>query len=329
MSAPVRPDAASPRFPPSQDDSLRVAISARLNDTDPQAFAQAIGRSFADYGFAIIADHGIVQTDIQAVSDDMRAFFALPYELKLKYRIKNGGGQRGYTPFGIEAAKGARLSDLKEFWHVGRDLPEDHRLYPASPKNIDVTELPGFHARATTLFRALDKLGVQILRAIALYLALAPDYFDDKVRDGNSILRLLHYPPLDAPSDAVRAEAHEDINVITLLLGAEEAGLQLLDRAGLWRAINPPPGCVVINIGDMLQRLTNNVLPSTTHRVVNPAPERMHLPRYSMPFFLHFESDFEIATLAQCISDERPDLYPQPILADAFLHERLREIKLA
>jgi len=311
------------------DASLLGAISARRNATDPQGFAQAIGASFASYGFAIVSDHGIDPDVIKAVSDDMVAFFGLPEAVKLGYRIKDGGGQRGYTPFGIEAAKGATLSDLKEFWHVGRDLPKDHRLYDRSPKNIDIAELPGFHQRATKLYQALDQLGVQILSAIARYLALAPDYFDDKVRDGNSILRLLHYPPVNAPNGAVRAGAHEDINVITLLLGAEEAGLQLLDRQGQWLTINPPPGCVVVNIGDMLQRLTNHMLPSTTHRVVNPAFDRMHLPRYSMPFFLHFESDFEIATLPQCISDERPNLYPKPILADDFLHERLREIKLA
>jgi isopenicillin N synthase-like dioxygenase len=303
-------------------------ISARLLDTDPAQFSALIGQSFARFGFAVVADHGIATEIIDAVKADMRAFFALPEATKLAYRIKDGGGQRGYTPFGVEAAKGAKVSDLKEFWHVGRDLPHEHRLYPDAPKNIDAKEIPNFHARGLRLYQALDHLGVKILSAIARYLGLAPNYFDDKVRDGNSILRLLHYPPINSATDAVRAEAHEDINVITLLLGAEEAGLQLLDRDGRWRDISPPPDCVVINIGDMLQRLTNHVLPSTTHRVINPPPERAHLPRYSMPFFLHFESDFPIATLPGCITADNPNRYPAPILADDFLKERLKEIKL-
>ena len=307
-------------------------VSFHLATSDPAAFTQNLGQSFSDYGFAVVSDHGIRPEAIAQANADMKAFFKLDTDTKTRYRIPNGGGQRGYTPFGVEAAKGAKVSDLKEFWHVGRDLAPDHRLYDPKLTNIDVAEIPGFHAHMTELYKALDSLGVAILSAIARYLKLPADYFDDKVRDGNSILRLLYYPPLTdtgtAPKDAVRAEAHEDINVITLLLGAEEAGLQLLDKSGTWRAVSPPPDCVVINVGDMLQRLTNHVLPSTTHRVVNPAPERAHLPRYSMPFFLHFDSDFEIKTLDQCISAGRPNLYPQSITADDFLQERLREIKL-
>ncbi len=319
--------------PQSLNDTVCPPVSFHLATSDPQAFTQRLGQSFSDYGFAVVADHGISPEAIAQANADMKAFFKLDTQTKTRYRIPNAGGQRGYTPFGVEAAKGAKVSDLKEFWHVGRDLAPDHRLYDPKLTNIDVAEIPGFHAHMTGLYNALDHLGVAILAAIARYLKLPDDYFDDKVRDGNSILRLLHYPPLTdtgltAPKDAVRAEAHEDINVITLLLGAEEAGLQLLDKSGTWRAVSPPPDCVVINVGDMLQRLTNHVLPSTTHRVVNPAPERAHLPRYSMPFFLHFDSDFEIKTLDQCISADRPNLYPQSITADDFLQERLREIKL-
>jgi isopenicillin N synthase-like dioxygenase len=319
---------ASSLAPQSLTDTVCPPVSFHLAKSDPQAFTQKLGQSFSDFGFAVVADHGIKPELIAQANADMKAFFRLDTKTKTGYRIPNGGGQRGYTPFGVEAAKGAKVSDLKEFWHVGRDLAPDHRLYDPKLTNIDVAEVPGFHAHMTELFNALDHLGFSILSAIARYLKLPADYFDDKVRDGNSILRLLHYPPIAGATDAVRAEAHEDINVITLLLGAEEAGLQLLDKSGTWRAISPPPNCVVINVGDMLQRLTNHVLPSTTHRVVNPPPERAHLPRYSMPFFLHFDSDFEIKTLEQCISSDRPNLYPQSITADDFLQERLREIKL-
>ena len=319
---------ASSLGPHALTDTVCPPVSFHLAKSDPQAFTQKLGQSFSDYGFAVVADHGIRPELIAQANADMKAFFRLDTKTKTSYRIPNGGGQRGYTPFGVEAAKGAKVSDLKEFWHVGRDLAPDHRLYDPKLTNIDVAEVPGFHTHMTELFNALDQLGFSILSAIARYLKLPANYFDDKVRDGNSILRLLHYPPITGATDAVRAEAHEDINVITLLLGAEEAGLQLLDKSGTWRAVSPPPDCVVINVGDMLQRLTNHVLPSTTHRVVNPPPERAHLPRYSMPFFLHFDSDFEIKTLEQCISADRPNLYPQSITADDFLQERLREIKL-
>jgi isopenicillin N synthase-like dioxygenase len=178
------------------------------------------------------------------------------------------------------------------------------------------------------LFGALDELGGRLLSAIALYLGLEPDAFADAVADGNSVLRLLHYPPTGGEGPAIRAGAHEDINAITLLLGAEEAGLEILDRDGTWRAIDPPAGAVVVNIGDMLSRLTNDVLPSTTHRVVNPAPERRGMARFSTPFFLHFRPDYLIETLSCCISPDRPDRYPRPITADAFLRQRLKEIKL-
>jgi isopenicillin N synthase-like dioxygenase len=197
------------------------------------------------------------------------------------------------------------------------------------PDNLWPIETPDFEPAIGGLFTAMDALGGRILRAIARFLDLDPDYFADKVDAGNSILRLLHYPPIPGPADGVRAGAHEDINVITLLLGAEEAGLQLLDRDGSWLDVKPPEGALVVNIGDMLQRLTNHRLPSTTHRVVNPAPERAHLPRYSMPFFLHFNPDVLIESLPSCVSPERPNRYHEPITADEFLKERLREIKLA
>ncbi len=238
------------------------------------------------------------------------------------------GGARGYTPFGVETAKGATHHDLKEFWQIGRELPPGHRYRSSMPDNVWIEGDPGFRKAALELWESFDRMGRKLLEAIAAYLELDRHWFDDKVGEGNSVLRVIHYPPLAAGATGVRAGAHEDINVITLLLGAEEGGLELLDRNGRWLPVNPPPGTLVCNVGDMLQRLTNHVLPSTTHRVVNPTGERAQRPRYSMPFFLHFNSDFPIATLPGCIGAGRPDRYPEPILADDYLRQRLREIKL-
>jgi isopenicillin N synthase-like dioxygenase len=303
-------------------------VSFSLYATDFDRFAQALGAAFERYGFAVVSDHGMDAELIAGAEARTKAFFALPDAVKRAYHQPGGGGQRGYTPFGIETAKGAKAHDLKEFWHVGRELPPGHPYRAVMPDNVWPTEIDGFQPYVGGLYGALDDLGKQVLRAIARYLGLDNRFFDEPVRLGNSILRLLHYPPVAPDAPGVRAGAHEDINVITLLLGAEEAGLQLLDRDGAWLPIDAPPGAVVCNIGDMLQRLSNHVLPSTTHRVVNPAPERRGMSRYSTPFFLHFAPDYEIRTLPGCVSADRPDRYPQPITADAFLKERLREIKL-
>jgi len=305
--------------------SVSLADSLR----DPEGFAAELGKSFETYGFAIIADHGIPADLIARAEDKAKAFFALPEAGKRGYHIAGGGGARGYTPFGIETAKGASAYDLKEFWHVGRELPDGHRFNEVMAANVWPREIEGFKQTFLELFDAFDTAGLRILEAIARYLGLAPDYFEDTVSDGNSVLRLLHYPPIPGDGPNVRAGAHEDINTITLLLGAEEAGLQLLDRDGDWVPVTPPPGALAVNIGDMLQRLTNNVMRSTTHRVVNPPPERRGVSRYSMPFFLHFRPDFLIETLPDCVGAERPNLYPEPITAHDYLLERLREIKLA
>lgn len=308
---------------------IRIApLSIESSARDPAGFAQALGDCFARFGFAVISRHGIAPATITDAFDRTRRFFALPDDAKRRYHIQGGGGQRGYTPFGVETAKGAIRADLKEFWHTGRNLPLGHRLSQYMPPNLHVTEITDFDAATYRLFTAMDDLGLRILRAIARYLKLDAGFFDRSVENGNSILRLLHYPPVPAGAQAVRAGAHEDINVITLLLGAEEAGLQLLDRDGKWLAIDPPPDCVVINIGDMLQRLTNHVLPSTTHRVVNPSPDRATFSRYSMPFFQHFAPDYLIETLPSCVTPDRPNRYPTPITTEAYLRERLAEIKL-
>ena len=296
---------------------------------DFATFARNLGGAFERYGFAVVCDHGIGQTVIDEALAEAKAVFALPDAVKRAYAVPGGAGQRGYTPFGREGARDAALHDLKEFWHVGRELPPGHAHGASMPANLWPSQRPAFGPAMLALYAGLDAFGARLLRAIARHLDLADAFFEDPTRDGNSILRLLHYPPVPPDAPGVRAGAHEDINAITLLLGAEEAGLELLDRDGRWLAVAPSKGSIVCNIGDMLQRLTNRRLPSTTHRVVNPAPERAGVPRYSMPFFLHFRPDFLIETLPSCVTPERADRYPDPITADDYLRERLREIGLA
>jgi isopenicillin N synthase-like dioxygenase len=278
----------------------------------------------------MVSDHGIDAGLIDAAWQLTAEFFALPEAEKRKHFRAELFGARGYTPFGREIAKGARHSDLKEFWHVGRDLPAGHPLSIASmPPNVWPARPEGFRETFQALYAEFDRVGARLLSHIAVHLGLAADWFEGAVAEGNSVLRLLHYPPLPGdPGGAIRAGAHEDINLITLLLGAEEAGLELLARDGRWLPVNPPPGALVINIGDMLQRLTNHVLPSTTHRVRNPDAGRAGFSRYSMPFFVHLRSDFRFFTLPQCVTAANPDRYPESITADDYLQERLREIGL-
>ena len=305
------------------------SVSLALSDQDPERFSEQIGKSFSEWGFAVVADHGISDDLIARAEEMSRTFFALPEDVKRSYHIAGSGGARGYTPFGTENAKDSDISDLKEFWHIGRDLPPSHHFEEYMPPNIWPKELDEFEQVFVEMFAAFDFAGARILQAIARFLDLSPDFFEDTVRDGNSVMRLIHYPPVPEDSPAVRAAAHEDINTITLLIGAEEAGLELLDRKGNWRPVTPKPGELAVNIGDMLQRLTNNRLPSTTHRVVNPPPERRGHSRYSMPFFLHFRPDYLIETLPNCVDADHPNLYPEPITAHEYLMQRLREIGLA
>jgi len=293
-------------------------------DRNPDTFAKRLGDGCRAYGFFGVTNHGIDPRLISETVEAARQLFALPLDAKQKYKIEGGGGQRGYTPFGIETAKGATHFDLKEFWHVGREGVPD--LGP----NLWVEELPAFKDTCLQFFAAMDDLGRRILRAFALYLEQDKHYFDRAVDRGNSILRLIHYPPIDdLETPHERAGAHGDINVITLLVGADQPGLEVITRdTGEWLPVTTGPDTIVCNIGDMLERLTNNLLPSTTHRVVNPpGPDRL-IPRYSIPYFLHFNSDFVIETLDSCISDERPNAYPDMITADHFLQQRLAEIGL-
>jgi len=305
-----------------------ASVSLKDADRDPTAFADELGQSFVDYGFAIVRDHGIPQELIERAEQLSKQFFALPEEVKRKYLIPGSGGARGYTAFGVETAKGAQAFDLKEFWHVGRELPAGHKFRDVMADNIWPDEVPGFKETYLALYDAFDEAGVKVLRAIARFLKVDEEYFTDTVRDGNSVMRLLHYPAQDEPTgNHIRAGAHEDINTITLLLGAEEAGLELKTKDGRWIPVSPKPGELVINIGDMLQRLTNGVLRSTSHRVVNPAPDRASHARYSMPFFLHFRPDFVIEALPGTVPPGEEPKWP-PISSHEYLQERLREIKL-
>jgi len=303
-------------------------ISYKLWFKDKSAFSRKIGDSFKATGFAVISDHVIIEDVIDDVNAASKDFFALPEKSKKKYYSPKGGGQRGYTPFGTESAKSETRIDLKEFWHTGRNLPPASQYRATMPDTPSVADIPRFDRASRGLYEAMDEFGRDILAGIALYLDLPEDWFNDKVENGNSILRLIHYPAQDRafPEGSVRAAAHEDINVITLLLGAEEAGLQVRHRSGEWLDINPPPGTLVVNCGDMLQRYTAGFLPSTSHRVLNPTPERAHLPRYSMPFFLHFNQDFMIEALPSC-ADKGGKVEP-PITAQDYLMERLIEIGL-
>ena len=304
-------------------DLASVSLTRPLAD-----LADELGRSFAEYGFAIVRDHGIPADLIARAEDKSRAFFALPEEVKLKYHLKGQGGARGYTPFGIERAKDAAVHDLKEFWHVGRTLPPGDPLEQYMQPNVWPEEVESFRDTFETLFGEFEKCGLRILSAIALHLGLEEHFFDPTVKDGNSVMRLLHYPPVPVEAEGrIRAAAHEDINTITLLLGAEEAGLELLAKDGRWLPVSPPEGALAVNIGDMLQRLTNGRLRSTTHRVVNPVGERARFPRYSMPFFLHFRPDFLIEALESCVEARRSKV-ESPITAHDYLMQRLREINL-
>ena len=299
-----------------------------LSSGDADALGQQLGNSFQTYGFATVIDHGLDPALVAKAWALTKELFEQSESQKRAGFDAAIAGQRGYTPFKTEIAKGADFHDLKEFWHVGRDVAPDSPLAGSMLANI-WPDVPEFKETFQLLFTEMDKVGARILSSIARYLDLPARWFDPAIADGNSILRLLHYPPIAGDTDGcIRAGAHEDINLITLLLGAEEAGLQILRPDGSWMDVSPPQGGLAVNVGDMLQRLTNHRLPSTTHRVVNPTGERSQFSRYSMPYFLHLRSDFPIATLPQCVNAEHPNLYPEPILADDYLRERLIEIGL-
>lgn len=291
-------------------------------------FVQQLGQAYQDIGFVAVRGHFLNEALTSKLYEQVQLLFALSEEQKQKYEIAGLAGQRGYTSFGKEHAKGRSVGDLKEFWQIGQFVDATDPLKPEYPDNIEVQELPDFGALGKEAYQALEKTGQWMLRAIALYLGLDENWFDDKIEKGNSILRAIYYPPIVAePQHAVRSAEHEDINLITLLMGASAEGLEVLNKKKEWVAITALPDQLVVNVGDMLQRLTNNKLKSTTHRVVNPPREKWHTKRYSIPFFLHPRSDMRLDCLDVCIDDGHPIAY-EPITAGEYLNERLREIGL-
>ena len=292
------------------------------------AFVQQLGKAYEDVGFVAVKNHGISDELIADLYKHVQQFFSLPLEQKRKYEIPELAGQRGYTSFGKEHAKGSDAPDLKEFFQYGQIVHEDHPLKNEYPDNVSVNEVDGFDETFFKAYRAFEKSGKTLLQAIALFLHLDENYFDEYIEDGNSIVRAIHYPPITSePKSAIRAEQHEDINLITLLVGASAGGLEILTRTNDWVPVTSLPEQIVVNVGDMLQRLTNNQLKSTTHRVVNPLRELWHTSRFSIPFFLHPKSTMSLACLANCINEQHPKQY-EDITSGEYLDERLREIGL-
>lgn len=307
-----------------------VDLADFLSD-DPkrkQAFVDAIGLAYEEIGFVALKNHFLSEELVEALYKEIKSFFALPLDTKLKYEIEGLAGQRGYVSFGKEHAKGRTQGDLKEFWHFGQELSEGTPPREDYPDNVKVEELKDFNHIGMEAYRMLEKTGVFVLRALALHIGLEEKYFDHWVSNGNSILRPIHYPPItQEPEGAVRAGAHGDINLITLLMGASTGGLQVLRKDGKWIDAIPQEDELVINVGDMLERHTNNKLRSTIHRVINPPKEEWSQPRYSIPFFMHPRSEMPLNALKECISNDNPKAYPD-ITAGEFLTQRLQEIGL-
>lgn len=293
-----------------------------------KAFVAALGDAYERIGFVAVKNHLVDEATVKQLYSEVQRFFELPVETKAKYEIAGLAGQRGYTSFGKEHAKDSNAGDLKEFWHFGQEVEGDDPIRDEYPENVFVDELPGFNEVGLQAYRKLENTGRHMLHAIALFLGLEETYFDDKIHNGNSILRPIHYPPITSePKSAVRAGQHEDINLITLLIGASAEGLQVLNKQNEWVDVTALPDHIVVNVGDMLQRLTNNRLKSTTHRVINPPREKWGTSRFSIPFFLHPRSDMRLDCLESCIKAGESAKYP-PITAGVYLDERLAEIGL-
>lgn len=293
-----------------------------------QSFVQQLGKAYEEVGFAAVKNHGIPDDLIADLYKYVQQFFSLPADTKRKYEVPGLAGQRGYTSFGKEHAKGSDAPDLKEFFQYGQEVEDNDPVQKEYPSNVQVKDISELNSTFQKAYRAFEKSGKALLQAIALFLGLDEYYFDEHIHNGNSILRAIHYPPITSePKSAIRAEQHEDINLITLLVGASADGLQILTRQNEWVGVTSLPEQIVVNVGDMLQRLTNNKLKSTTHRVVNPPREKWHTSRFSIPFFLHPKGQMNLACLDGCIDDKHPKAYPDAT-AGEYLDERLREIGL-
>lgn len=321
-------------FGPVKLQPMNQIPSADLRDFisgDPKrknAFVEQLGGAFEDIGFVALSGHFLSEELVGELYKQVKNFFNLPQEVKAKYEIEGIGGQRGYTSFGKEHAKGRKAGDLKEFWHFGQYVEDDPELEAEYPDNVQVEELPEFNEVGREAYKMLEKTARYVLRALALRLELPENYFDAFIHNGNSILRPIHYPPItEEPKDAVRAAAHGDINLITLLMGAHGKGLQVQNHKGEWIDAIAAPDQLMINVGDMLSRLSNNRLKSTIHRVVNPPRELWGTSRYSIPFFMHPISTMPLDCLEHCIDEDNPKRF-EDITAGEFLHERLVELGL-
>lgn len=308
--------------------SVNLADFTSGNPQLKQNFVQQLGKAYEEIGFVAVKNHGIPDALIAKLYTQIEQFFEQDIAVKNRYQIAGLAGQRGYTSFGKEQAKGFTTPDLKEFYQHGQMVTDGDAIKVEYPDNVVVTEVQGFTETMNTLYRNFEQAGTHLLHAIALYLGLPETYFDTPTHNGNSILRAIHYPPIsNEPKSAIRAEQHEDINLITLLVGASADGLEVLDKQNEWHPAKAELDEIVVNVGDMLQRLTNNKLRSTTHRVVNPPREMWHTHRYSIPFFMHPRSEMSLAALTSCVSATEPKHYPD-CTAGEYLDERLREIGL-
>lgn len=307
-----------------------VDLSKFVHGTEEEkaAFIEELGSAFHNIGFVSVTNHGIPKQLVDEFYDKVQTFFHMEKAVKKQYEIEGLGGQRGYTSFGKEHAKQSEVADLKEFWQIGQTVSDGDPIKEQYPDNVYVSELPEFTAKGDELYKSFEVAGGHLMRAIALFLGLEEDHFKPHLHNGNSILRAIFYPPITSdPDSAIRAEQHEDINLITLLVGASADGLELLTKEGKWMPVVAVGDNIVVNVGDMLQRYTNNYLKSTTHRVVNPPKEKWHEERLSIPFFLHPRSEMSLAVLDSCVTEENPKQYDD-ITAGGYLRERLIEIGL-
>ena len=308
--------------------SVNLADFTEGNKETKAAFVKELGKAYEEIGFVAVKNHGLSDALCAELYAQVKGFFTLSKEEKEAYEIEGLAGQRGYVSFGKEHAKNKNEGDLKEFWHFGQTVEDNDPIKEEYPDNVQVNELPKFNAVGREVYQKLEATGREMLRAIALHLNLDENYFDAKIHNGNSILRPIHYPPIThEPKDAVRAAEHEDINLITLLMGASADGLQVLNKSGEWISVTALPDQIVVNVGDMLQRLTNNKLKSTTHRVVNPPREKWGTSRYSIPFFLHPRSEVSLNCLPSCISESNPKNFSD-ITAGEYLEQRIIELGL-
>ena len=308
--------------------SVDLSLFTQGTPESKETFVAQLGKAYEDVGFVAVKNHGIPDELIKSLYQNVQQFFSLPLQKKIAYEIPGLAGQRGYTSFGREHAKGSDAPDLKEFFQYGQTVTDGDVIKAEYPDNVSVKELPDFNTVFLEAYRGFEKSGKALLQAIALYLDLDEHFFDENIHNGNSILRAIHYPPiLKEPASAIRADQHEDINLITLLVGASADGLQILTKQNQWVPVTSLPDQIVVNVGDMLQRLTNNKLKSTTHRVVNPPRELWHTSRFSIPFFLHPKGGMSLACLKSCIDKDHPKAYPDAT-AGEYLDERLREIGL-